>query len=50
MHRYLRIVTSFQRVEHLAKNCVNAKAFRTIGGETNKTRKKLFSVFLKVNY
>ena len=44
MHRYLRIVMSFQRVTHLAKKCVNATTFRTICGVTKKTRKKFLCI------
>ena len=33
LHRYLRIVTSFQRVAHLARKCVNATAFRRFVGK-----------------
>ena len=44
MHRYLRIVTSFQRVAHLAKRRVNATTFQTIGGETKNTREKVFDI------
>ena len=42
---YIGIVTSFQRVVHLAKKYVNAPTFRTICGETKMTRKKLFGYF-----